>query len=62
MVGVVEVNLGVEATLMGGIEEVVKEQERVAIFFCDLLKLWKSTHTGKCKEPSFLQTRRTAAP
>ena len=33
MVGVAEVDLGVEVTLTGGIEGVVNEQERVVIFF-----------------------------
>ena len=39
MVGVVEVDLGVEATLTRGIKEVVNEQERVAIFSCDFIKI-----------------------
>ena len=39
MVGMAEVNLDVEATLTGGIEEVINEWERVAIFFHDFIKI-----------------------
>ena len=39
MVGVAEVDLNVEVTLMEGIKEVINEQERVAIFFHDFIKI-----------------------